>query len=311
MDDKWLVIVNPNAGIRRAEREWPHIEKLLVENGFDFIAHHTTHPEHAIEIVRREISLGFNKVIAVGGDGTFNEVANGIMQQKRLPSHEVVLAMITVGTGNDWGRMYNIPFDYKQAIQIIKHGRTFIQDACLVKYTSGIKIKQRYLVNMAGLGFDAEVALKVNRMKEQGRGGKLSYLMNIFSTLMKYRTKTAMLVIDTKKRSHNIFSLNVGVCQYNGGGMKQLPHAVPDDGKLAITIIEQLSKFKVIANVHRLYSGSFIKMHEVYTESALQVDITSDKNLYLEVDGESIGHTPIEFSVKPGAIRVVTNHEHH
>lgn len=308
MTEKWLVVVNPNAGIRRAEREWPFIEKQLLADGFDFEAHHTTHPEHAIEIVRKQISLGFDKIIAVGGDGTFNEVANGIMLQKRIPSHEVTLGMITVGTGNDWGRMYNIPFDYKHAIKIIQKGKTFIQDACLVKYSSGIKIKTRYLVNIAGLGFDAEVALKVNRMKEKGRGGKLAYFMNIFTTLIRYRAKTATLDIDNIKRISNIFSLNVGVCQYNGGGMKQLPHAIPDDGKLAITVIEKLSKLKVIANVHRLYSGSFVKMHEVKTASAGKIDITSDKNLYLEVDGESIGHTPIEFTIKPGAIKIITNH---
>lgn len=308
MSDKWLVVVNPNAGIRRAEREWPSIEKLLISHGFQFDAFHTTHPEHAIDIVRKQVSLGYNKIIAVGGDGTFNEVANGIMQQKRLPSHEVTLGMITVGTGNDWGRMYNIPFDYKHAIEILLKGKPFIQDTCLVQYSSGIKIKQRYFVNVAGLGFDAEVALKVNKMKEKGRGGKLSYFLNIFSTLIRYRSKTAKLVIDNNPRNSNIFSLNVGVCQYNGGGMKQLPHAIPDDGKLAITIIEKLSKLKIIANVHRLYSGSFIKMHEVKTESALKIDITSEKNLYLEVDGESIGHTPIEFRIKPGAIKVITNH---
>ncbi len=308
MDQRWLVVINPNAGIRRAEKEWPSIEKLLHEQGFLFDPHHTTHPEHATEIVRREISLGYNKVIAVGGDGTFNEVANGIMQQKRIPSNEVTLGMITVGTGNDWGRMYNIPFDYKQAVQVLKRGNTFVQDTCLVKYSSGIKIKQRYLVNMAGIGFDAEVALKVNQMKEKGRGGTISYFVNIFSTLIKYRTKTAILNIDNQKRSSQIFSLNVGVCQYNGGGMKQLPHAVPDDGKLAVTIIEKLSKLKVIANVHRLYSGSFIKLDEVITESAHQVEITSDKNFYLEVDGESIGHTPLEFRIIPGAIRLITNH---
>lgn len=308
MDDRWLVIVNPNAGIRRAEREWPHIEKHLVDSGIAFDAFLTTQPDDATEIARKHITLGYNKVIVVGGDGTFNEVANGIMMQKRLPSHEVTLGMITVGTGNDWGRMYNIPFDYKQSIQVILKGKTFIQDSCLVKYSSGLKIKQRYLVNMAGLGFDAEVALKVNRMKEQGRGGKLSYFLNIFSTLMNYKTKYATLLIDQEKQYHAIFSLNVGVCQFNGGGMKQLPHAVPDDGKLAITIIEHISKLKVIANVHRLFSGSFIKMPEVKTATATTIDITSDKNLYLEMDGESIGHTPIEFSVKPSSIKVIVNH---
>jgi diacylglycerol kinase (ATP) len=307
MDEQWLVVVNPNAGIRRAEREWPMIEQMLHEQGFRFEAHMTTHPEHAIEIVKKQISLGHHRIITVGGDGTFNEVANGIMLQKRLPSNEVTLGMITVGTGNDWGRMYNIPFDYKHAIQVIKNGKTFVQDACLVKYSSGIKIKQRYLVNMAGIGFDAEVALKVNKMKEQGRGGKLSYFLNIFSTLIRYHAKFANLDIDHKKRVSNIFSLNVGVCQYNGSGMKQLPHAIPDDGKLAITIIQKINKLKVIANVHRLFSGSFIKMHEVITESAVRMDVSSDKNLYLEVDGESIGHTPIEFSIVPGAIKIITN----
>jgi diacylglycerol kinase (ATP) len=308
MDDKWLVIINPNAGIKRAEKEWPLIEKELRAQGFNFEAYHTTQPEHAIELVRKHISLGYQKVIAVGGDGTFNEVANGIMQQKKYPPQQVTLGMITVGTGNDWGRMYGIPFDYKQAIRVIQQGETFVQDICMVKYTQGIKIKERYLVNMAGLGFDAEVALKVNRMKEQGRGGKLSYFMNIFNTLLRYKAKNAFITIDGKKRSTQIFSLNVGVCQFNGGGMKQLPHAVPDDGKLAVTIIKKVGKLKVMANVHRLYSGSFTKMNEVETFWAHHVDITSDKNLYLEADGESIGHTPLEFKIIPGAIRVITNH---
>jgi diacylglycerol kinase (ATP) len=308
MDDKWLVIINPNAGIKRAAKEWPQIEKELIAQGFVFEVYHTTHPEHAIELTRKHISLGYQKVIAIGGDGTFNEVANGIMQQKKYPSHEVTLGMITVGTGNDWGRMYGIPFDYKQAIRVIQQGKTFVQDTCLVKYTQGIKIKERYLVNMAGLGFDAEVALKVNRMKEQGRGGKLSYFLNIFNTLLRFKAKNALITIDSKKRLTQIFSLNVGVCQFNGGGMKQLPHAIPNDGKLAVTIIKKVGKLKVMANVHRLYSGSFIKMNEVETFSALHVDITSDKNLYLEVDGESIGHTPLEFQIIPGAIRLITNH---
>ncbi|HRZ43275.1 MAG TPA: diacylglycerol kinase family lipid kinase [Bacteroidales bacterium] len=308
MEDRWLVIVNPNAGIRRAEREWPAIEQCLKDEGFLFDAWLTTAPEDAIEIARKQISLGYSKIIAVGGDGTFNEVANGIMQQKRIPSHEVELAMITVGTGNDWGRMYNIPFDFKHAIQVIKRGKSFIQDACMVKYSSGIKIKQRYLVNMAGIGFDAEVALKVNKLKEKGRGGKISYFINIFSTLLQYKSRMAEVIIDQQRYPHSIFSLNVGVCQFNGGGMKQLPHAIPNSGKLALTIIKQISKLKVLANVHRLFSGSFVHMPEVQTGTATSIDITCDKNLYLEVDGESIGHTPIEFSIKAGAIRVIVNH---
>ncbi len=308
MHDNWLVVVNPNAGIRRGEKEWPSIESCLRREGFAFDAFLTTHPEHAIEIVRKQISLGYRKVIAVGGDGTFNEVANGIMQQKRVPSNEVILGMITIGTGNDWGRMYNIPFDYKQAIEVIKRGKTFIQDTCHVKYTSGIKIKERYLVNMAGMGFDADVAEKVNRLKKEGRGGKLSYFMSIFSILLRYRAKTAQLLIDNEQSAHQVFSLNVGVCQYNGGGMKQLPHAIPDDGRLAVTLIKKLNKLKVLVNVYRLYSGSFTRMDEVLVASATRVDITSDKNIYLEVDGESIGHTPIEFTIKPEAIQVITNH---
>jgi diacylglycerol kinase (ATP) len=306
-NNKWCVIINPNAGIRRGERDWPIIERKLLEFGVEFNSFFTEKQEHAIELTKKLILDGYKKIITVGGDGTFNEVANGILTQNFIDPLQIKLGLITIGTGNDWGRMYKIPFDYDEAIEVILKDNTFIQDVCKVSYTNGIKMYERYFINVAGLGFDAQVALKVNKRKEQGKGGKFSYFLNIFQTLLRYKSKFANIRIDNKSFQSSIFSLNVGLCKYNGGGMKQLPHAIPNDGQLAFTIIRKISKFKVITNAYRLYSGSFIKMPQVDVYKGKHIDITSDKNIYLEVDGESIGHTPIEFKIKPASIRLLTN----
>ncbi len=310
MNKNWLVILNPNAGIQRGKRDWPIIKQLLEKNNISYRFVSTEYKEHAITLTKKLVSEGYKKIIGIGGDGTFNEIANGILQQKKYNPTEINIGIITIGTGNDWGRMYNIPFNYNEAIRVILNGKIFTQDVCKAVYSSGLRVIERYLVNMAGMGFDAEVALKVNAQKEDGKGGRLSYFKNIFTTLLYYKPKIARITIDEQHFSENIFSINCGVCQYNGGGMKQLPHAIPDDGNLAFTLIKKINKFTVIINTRKLYSGSFIKLPEVLLYKGKEISVESDKNIYLEIDGESVGHTPISFHVKPAAISVITNNSH-
>jgi diacylglycerol kinase (ATP) len=132
---EWLVIVNPNAGLRAGEKDWPEIRQLLTDHGFNFDAKFTEWPFHGIELSRKMIEeKGYKKIIAVGGDGTLNEVVNGIFQQERFASTDITLGMITVGTGNDWARMYDFPKKYKKAIKILRNERTFLQDVGKVKY---------------------------------------------------------------------------------------------------------------------------------------------------------------------------------
>ena len=122
-NNKWLVIVNPNAGKRRGERDWTEISGLLTEAGFEFIAEFTKHRDHAISLTQDYIRQGIRKIIVVGGDGTLNEVVNGIFIQEEVKTTEIMVGMIMVGNGNDWGRMYNLKTKYRKAIKILKKQR--------------------------------------------------------------------------------------------------------------------------------------------------------------------------------------------
>ncbi len=307
MSTEWFVIVNPNAGKRKGQHDWLTIARLLGEAGIEFINIFTEHRDHAMLLARKYIEKGFRNIIVVGGDGTLNEVVNGIFTQKHISPSEVTLAMIPVGTGNDWCRMYKIPSDYKEAISIIAKANIFLQDAGMVKYYSSLgQEKTRYFLNMAGMGFDALVAKKTNRQKDKGKGGALSYFINIFSSLFYYKATKTTVVLDNESVTQDVFSMSVGICQYNGGGMKQAPDAKSDDGLFDLTIIRNIGKFKVIRNVVKLFDGSFTRLPEVSTFRSSHIIIKSIFPMYLEVDGESLGHTPFEFTIIPQTLRIIT-----
>jgi diacylglycerol kinase (ATP) len=307
MAKEWFVIVNPNAGKRKGQHDWLTIARLLTEAGIEFTNIFTEHRDHAMLLARKYIENGFHNIIVVGGDGTLNEVVNGIFTQSHIPPSEITLAMIPVGTGNDWCRMYNIPSDYKEAIAAIVKGQQFVQDAGCVKYYNSLGLeKTRYFINMAGMGFDAMVANKTNRQKDQGKGGPLSYFVNIFSSLFSYRFTKTIVKMDDQSIQCDVFSMSVGICQFNGGGMKQAPNAKSDDGLFDLTIIKPIGKFKVIRNVVKLFDGSFTLLPEVSTYTSANISIQSETPIYIEVDGESLGHTPFDFTIIPKCLRIIT-----
>jgi diacylglycerol kinase (ATP) len=303
--NEWFVIVNPNAGQRKAEKHWEKIALLLKESHFDFCEVFTEKKYHAIEITQNAIKKGFRKIIVVGGDGTMNEVMNGIMLQTVAEPTSIKLGMIPVGTGNDWCRMYNIPFEYKEAIKVLQSEKTFMQDVGKVCFFNAEESLSRFFINVTGLGFDGCVAIKHNRQKEKGKGNKFSYLTNMFAALLSYRSITTDIQIDEKKITEQVFSMNVGVCKYNGGGMIQVPEAIPNDGFLDLTIIKKISKIKVILNVHKLYNGKIATLKKVSLYKAQHISISAQQTMYIEVDGESLGHSPFEFSILPSAICVI------
>jgi diacylglycerol kinase (ATP) len=301
----WFVIVNPNAGRRKGEKDWLEIASLLNEAGIRFLNIFTDHPNHAVKLARKYIEAGYRKIIVVGGDGTLNEVINGVYTQKKYPPQEITLAMISVGTGNDWGRSFNIPMGYREAIQVISRFNTKLQDVGCVHYMHKDLPKQRHFINMAGLGFDAMVAKRTNKVKQQGKGGPFSYIISLFTSLISYQSIKCSITIDGQKTNADVFSMSVAICRFNGGGMMQAPDAIPDDGLFDVTIITRVSRLLVIRSVKKLYDGSFLRMKQVKTFRGAKVGIEADPVLFLETDGESLGHTPMDFEIIPLGIRVV------
>ncbi len=306
MANKWFVIVNPNAGSRKIKQDWPEINQLLQKAGLNFEFAFSERPRHAIELVSQAIANGNRNFIAVGGDGTFNEIASAIYSQNDINQDEFMLAAIPVGTGNDWGRMFGIPADYKKAIDIIKKEKLFLQDVGKAEYQDGDERKKRYFVNIAGMGFDALVAKKTNKQKDAGRAGVFSYLVNLLTSLFEYKPGQIHLEVDGGSWDFNTFSLTVGICRYNGGGMMQSPNAIPDDGLFDVTVIKKISVITIALQLKKLYDGSFIKHPKVFSSRGSKVSVSSAKsNFQLEVDGESMGDGPYEFSILPRALRVV------
>jgi len=262
-----------------------------------------------MEISRDQIEgKGFDKIIVVGGDGTLNEVVNGIFMQKRIKTHDVTVGMISVGTGNDWGRMYDMPDSYREQVKLLTSGHAFLQDVGKASYRFSEDKQNRYFMNIAGMGYDALVAEKANIMKQKGKGGPVSYLINVVSGLFQYKSVHLDIHADDKHVfSGKVFTMSIGICKYNGGGMMQLPDAVPDDGLFDITIIRKTTKYRIVTNIKNLYDGSFVKMPEVHQFTGKKIMVFSKpaRKLYLETDGESLGHSPLDFEIIPRAIRVI------
>jgi YegS/Rv2252/BmrU family lipid kinase len=308
-NNKWLVIVNPNAGKRKGEKDWPEISALLTEAGFEFISEFTRHRDHAIALTENYIRNGIRKIIVVGGDGTLNEVINGIFSQHEINTTDIMVGMIMVGTGNDWGRMYNLKENYRKGVKILKKQRLFIQDTGMVKYYDGPQEIKRYFVNIAGLGYDALVVKMTNKTKDKGGGGALVYLVNLLKGLFSYHHAYLEVEVDgVSVYKGKVFSMSVGICKFNGGGMMQLPFAVPDDGLFDVTIFKDVTKMTVVKHIKKLYSGTFTHLPFVQTHRGETVSIFSSTGnpSYLETDGESLGHSPFSFQIVPKSIKIIT-----
>ena len=306
LTNTWFVIVNPNAGRKKGKKDWPEIASLLKKERISFHVIFTERRGHAVFLTRDAIRTGYRKILVVGGDGTMNEVVNGVFRQKMVKTSSVCLAMIAIGTGNDWGRMFDIPNDYKKAVHLVNQKRHFLQDAGIVHYHKGEHTEQRYFVNIAGLGFDAVVAQKTNYLKERGRGGTLVYIWSLLTSLIYYRHSHVNINIDGESLTDQIFSISVGIGKFNGGGMMQLPYAVADDGLFDMTVIRKIGRLNVIRNVGRLFNGTITSHPRVKTYTGRNIIISSEPLILLEADGESLGHSPFSFGIIPQSIQIVT-----
>ncbi len=304
--DQPVFILNPNAGSKRGEKDWPKICRLLKEAGFSGECRMTAHRDHASHLAREAVMQGCRYIVVIGGDGTMNEVVNGIFSQDAVSPSEVRLGMVPVGTGNDWCRTFNIPFDYPGAIRLLKQQKTILQDIGEVHYYKGGQELTRYFMNIAGMGYDALVAKKTNMMKDRGKGGPLTYFYFIFASLFQFRFPEAIVEVDdTVVFEGKLFSMNVGICKYSGGGMMQVPGAVPDDGLMDVTLIKKTSKFMVIRYTRKLYDGTLVNLPFVSAFQGKTVRITSNEKIYMEADGESLGHSPFFYEILPGSLRVI------
>ena len=308
--ERWFIIVNPTSGGGKGLEDFPKISHLLRENGVEHDPAFTEHRYHATELTVEAINRGYRKVVVVGGDGTLNEVVNGLFIQKQCEPKDILLAVIAVGTGNDWVRTFGTPRNYSAAIRAIVEGHSFLQDVGKVTYTESKFEQTRYMVNVAGLGFDAYVIQIFNHLKLKGYKGKWLYLYSLLRGFFSAKPAGAHIKVDGKVIYNQLlFSLAVGICRYNGGGIQQLPRAVANDGLLDFTIIRPVHWWHVVFRARRLFNGEIYTIGHVQHAQGKSITIVSAPNMPLETDGELQGGTPITISVVPRAVRIVVTED--
>lgn len=301
----YLFIVNPNAAKGKAGKDWLHIERLIRKKDIHYKAVLTAGPGDAISVVEEELSLGYKCLVVVGGDGTVNEVVNGIFYQGIVPPEEISLGIIPVGTGNDWARYYGIPKKYKKALEHVFSPEAHYQDVGKLTHTINGKPTIHYFANIAGFGFDALVVKATNDMQERGNRMAIAYFFNLLRTAMSYRSLPMTIEINGEKIDRKIFSISIGNGKFSGGGMKQTPHAIIDDGLFDVTIYDDMSLFKIVRNVLKLYRGKILKVHGVHAYKTTRLIVQDGPELLAEVDGEIIPEGPFEIEIMPSALKVL------
>jgi diacylglycerol kinase (ATP) len=297
------VIVNPVAGAGKStSREWPRIHSLLKQSGLSFDFQYTEGSGHATELARLAASDGYRFLVAVGGDGTINEVANGLLNSTNAKT--TALGVIGTGTGNDFIRSLGIPRDHAGACRNVAGERRALIDVGLVEYIEDGKPATRYFVNSAGVGFDAEVTEASHHMP-RFVSNTVPFVLSLLKTLPMYRNKDIRLNIDGRQEKRRVLSLVVSNGVYFGGGMRIAPEAELGDRRLDVLTIGDVGKVELLQVFPRVYKGTHITHPKVRMEKAERITVECDKRILLQADGEILGEGPVTFSVMPSALTVV------
>lgn len=300
----WYIIANPAAGNGAAGRRWSAVERVLQEMGFSYTVKFTEYRGHAIRLVEDAVLKGHRHLLALGGDGTNHEMANGILSQTAVPPADIYYALLPVGTGNDWARTYDIPQHVRQRLLRLREMKTVLQDAGRVTYSRDGETQSRFFINVAGMAYDAYIARQLDKHRFVNR---LQYLLMVGQYLFRYRLTPARLLFDNQTVEDLFYTINVGICRYSGGGMQLVPQAVPDDGLFALTFARRLPKWEVLWSTPRFYNGSLLDHPCVsgLQTARLRVEHIGDIPTLLEADGEFLGETPAEFVILEKALRIV------
>ncbi len=233
-------------------------------------------------------------LVAVGGDGTVNEVVRGIIESGGKGT--VKLGIIPAGTGNDLVRTLNIPIITKEAVQVLINGH--------VKCLDLGKINGDYFVNIVGIGFDGAVANEVNR-DVRWLKGKYAYMYAILKMLITYKSPMMKITIDDQILEGRYFLVAVGNAKYYGGGIKILPDADPVDGLFDICVVEDIPKREVLKVLPKMSQGRHVDYPPVKIYRGKKIKVDSTERVLIQADGELKGTLPMEFEVEANIFPVL------
>ncbi|MDA8056208.1 MAG: diacylglycerol kinase family lipid kinase [Thermoplasmatales archaeon] len=278
-----LFLVNPKAGDGKAEKEWPKIMDVVRSSFSEFDVEFTQRPLHATELARNAVLKGYDIIVSCGGDGTLNEVINGVA------GSDVKICLLPLGTGSDFGKTVGIR-SIDDAMKALKGNRSEAVD--ITRVTFDETGQGRLFINVLEIGFGAEVMRYVNTHSKHGRS---SFILGILSTVWKLKRFKPGSDQDDMKGVETI-EVIVANGRYFGGGMLASPDSSVNDGILDVHTLKPVSRFTTIFRLRDLMNGSYIGKNYSFEGKTKSARFTEKGNL-VEVDGEVIGNTPITVNI--------------
>ena len=301
------VIINPAAGGGRAGRRWPQFEAEMTRHGYDIKPSFTSGPGDATRLARQFAYEGARTIVCVGGDGTANEVVNGLIDGDQPISQQTRLALVPCGTGKDFGRTLGTR-DVESMLRVLADGTTAMIDVGRVtcrNARTGEPVT-RYFANVADAGIGAETAARINR-SSKALGGFISYLSGAVRSIVAFKPWDVTVEVDGAP----IYAGSAGMVvfangRYFAGGMKVAPEASLCDGMLDVFVLKGVGKRALLTSLlPRVYRGKHVGQPGIIHLTGSQATVACAAGMLLELDGEQVGTTPVMVDVLPGFLRVV------
>ncbi len=305
---KWIVITNRKAGKRQFIKQTEFVKRSLQEANIDFDFDLTQYKGHAIEIAKENANKGYTQFLILGGDGTVNEVVNGIMKSKLRDTSHIKVALIPRGTGNDWARFWNLKKNDKESFATFLKGKTQLIDVGEVVYETENhqREQQRYFINSIGFGLDAVSTLHVEKYKKVVGSFSFLYTVGVLHGLLHNGYTPSTIKIDEKEINIPLYTMNIANGCYSGGGIKQNPEAVPYDGIFNMMLVGKIKLMDVLKVLPDIFNGKIKNNRVVQSFAAKEVQITTEKPLGMEVDGILLpSTTSCTIKVIPNALQMI------
>lgn len=294
-----VVIANPRSGRGRVAQELPELERQLNAKRFGFRIVETEGPGHGSVIAREALQKGERFLVAVGGDGTVQEVVNGMLEDDKPVAEGAVLGVIAAGSGSDFVRTFGLPQDVPRATRHLEGDRLYPIDIARVDYTQDGKTVTRYIPNIAECGLGGAVVARAERLPRWL--GRSRYFWAFWLSVRKYRPSNITVKADRKEFEGRASNVVVANCQYYGGGMKISPRSYPGDGLLDVQISTG-PKSEAFTLIQKIYRGEHLPHPNIKEMRGGTITVDSDRPLPIEGDGEVLGTTPATFTVLPEVI---------
>lgn len=297
-------LVNPASDNGKTGKLWPELAHRAAELGLVGEALLSERPGQLPQLTVRAGEDGAEVVIAVGGDGTVNEVVNGLMRLRELGRPVPELAVVPRGTGRDFVRTFRIPRRLDEALALVEGGRSRAIDIGRVGFrawdgSDGVS----YFANVASAGMSGAVAKRANSTSKAA-GGKVSFLVATLAVFARWKAGRMDVRVDGEHREGLMYDVLVANCVYLAGGMMMTPDAIPDDGLFDVLLLGDITRTDLALSLPKVYRGTYLPHPKAEVLRGRTVTVDSPSPLPVELDGEQPGTTPARFELIPQALRV-------